>query len=74
MKWVLTVETQEKEHSHIDVVDPETAAIVINEINDERATQEKGPATVRLENFVHEWVCRSCGERRFAEATTPTAT
>lgn len=65
MKWVVTIETTDREHSHIDVADPDVAAVVISEINDERAKTGKGPAQVRLESYSPEWVCRTCGERRF---------
>jgi hypothetical protein len=70
-KWVITIETKDREHNHIDVADPDAAAIVINEINDARETQGKGPAKVRLESYDTEWVCTSCGERKFnTEADT----
>ena len=70
MKWVITVETKkERDHSHIDVADPDQAAMVINEINDEREKEAKGPARVRLESYDSEWVCLSCGERRFDTAS-----
>lgn len=61
MKWVITIETTETGHSHIDVADPDTAAIVINEINDERAKSGQGPAHARIDSFNKWWTCEDCG-------------
>lgn len=66
MKWVLTIETTATSHSHIDVDSPETAAAVINEINEARAQEGKGPAHSRLDSFAEWWRCDDCAEERTA--------
>ncbi len=65
MKWVLTVETLGTEHSHIDVANPDSASLVINEINDAREAEGSGPAKCKLDSYDTEWTCLACGERRF---------
>jgi hypothetical protein len=72
VRWVLTIETTEMGHSHIDVDDPETAAIVINEINEYRAEEGKGPAHTRLDSFEKWWSCDGCSEKRVAGAKAGT--
>jgi hypothetical protein len=75
VKWVLRVETTDREHSHIDVANPDDAAIVINEINDAREAEGKGPARTSLDSYETEWTCLACGERRFnTEADSVTET
>jgi hypothetical protein len=75
MKWIVTINTsetrlrhshlEEDSHSHIDVGDPETAAVIINEINDARAQEGKGPALTHIDQYESEWSC-VCGESRTA--------
>jgi len=75
VKWVLRVQTEPGHHSHIDVDSPDTASAVINEMNDEREKEGKGPTTTRLESYETEWTCLACGERRFnTEADSVTET
>lgn len=67
----MTLETTEQGHSHIDVPDPSMAAIVINEIDDERTGQGLDPAHARIESYENFWQCE-CGEQRGTEATPDT--
>lgn len=68
MRWVLTVHEPSAprgpQHKHIDIGDPQEAAVIIGEIND----QFGKPLQYDLEQFVEEWHCPDCGAWR-VEAT-----
>lgn len=64
VKWMVTIETTEEEHSHVDVANPDQAALMLNEVNDKRAEEGKGPAHARIESYTEHWTCFACGESR----------
>lgn len=68
VKWMVTIETTEEGHSHVDVSSPDAAALMLNEVNDKRAEEGKGPAHARIESYSEHWTCFACGESR-TEAT-----